>query len=116
MNLTFWNGLTGPDRPAVEKLVSSFNASQTGVHVTMDIEPWDTLYQKLLPAFQAGTGPDLATRHRSIWHDVEAEDLAGTRDFLERATALPDFVADRERISRALDRLRPRRRSGDGDS
>lgn len=65
---------------------------------------------------QPGTGPDLATRHRSIWHDVEAEDLAGTRDFLERATALPDFVADRERISRALDRLRPRRRSGDGDS
>lgn len=59
VNLTFWNGLTGPDRPAVEKLVSSFNASQTGVHVTMDIEPWDTLYQKLLPAFQAGTGPDL---------------------------------------------------------
>lgn len=59
VNLTFWNGLTGPDRPAVEKLVSDFNASQTAVKVTMDIQPWDVLYQKLLPAFQAGTGPDL---------------------------------------------------------
>lgn len=59
VELTFWAGLTGPDRPAVEHLVSGFNASQDKVHVNMTLIPWDVLYQKLLPAYGAGKGPDL---------------------------------------------------------
>lgn len=57
--LTFWTGLTGPDRPAVEHIVDGFNSSQSKVHVTMQITPWDVLYQKLLPAYGSGNGPDL---------------------------------------------------------
>jgi multiple sugar transport system substrate-binding protein len=59
VNLTFWNGLTGPDRPAVEHLVSEFNSSQKKIHITMQIMPWDVFYQKLLPAFGAHKGPAL---------------------------------------------------------
>lgn len=59
ITLSFWNGLTGPDRPAVEHLVSEFNASQSKVHISMSIMPWDVLYQKLLPAYGAHKGPDL---------------------------------------------------------
>lgn len=59
VDLTFWTGLTGPDRPAVEHIVDGFNSSQSKVHVTMQITPWDVLYQKLLPAFGSGNGPDL---------------------------------------------------------
>lgn len=57
--LTFWNGFTGPDRPAVEGLVAQFNESQDEYVVEMTIMPWDSLYQTLLGALSAGEGPDL---------------------------------------------------------
>lgn len=57
--IAFWNGFTGPDRPAVEGLVKQFNASQDKVEVTMQISPWDVFYDKLLPSIAAGKGPDL---------------------------------------------------------
>jgi multiple sugar transport system substrate-binding protein len=59
VTLSFWNGLTGPDRPAVEHLVSAFNKSHPKIHITMQIMPWDVFYQKLLPAFGAHKGPAL---------------------------------------------------------
>jgi multiple sugar transport system substrate-binding protein len=59
VTVTFWNGYTGPDRVAVEKLVSDFNAKSGDVTIKMEIMPWDSLYQKLLPAMIAGTGPDI---------------------------------------------------------
>ena len=57
--LTFWNGFTGPDRPAVEALVAQFNESQDEYMVEMTIMPWDSLYQTLLGALSTGEGPDL---------------------------------------------------------
>lgn len=59
IDLTFWNGLTGPDRPAVEHLVSEWNSAHPSIHITMQIMPWDVFYQKLLPAFGANKGPDI---------------------------------------------------------
>lgn len=57
--ITFWNGFTGPDRPAVEALVERFNESQDEVFVEMTIMPWDSLYQTLLGALSTNEGPDL---------------------------------------------------------
>jgi multiple sugar transport system substrate-binding protein len=57
--VVFWNGYTGPDRVAVEKLVGDFNAKSADVKIKMEIMPWDSLFQKLLPAMIAGTGPDI---------------------------------------------------------
>ena len=59
VTLTFWNGFTGPDRPVLEKLVKQFNASQKNVKIEMTIMPWDVFYQKLLPSFASGKGPDI---------------------------------------------------------
>ncbi|WP_214106464.1 ABC transporter substrate-binding protein [Acrocarpospora catenulata] len=59
VTLKFWNGFTGPDRPAVEAIVSKFNASQTKVKIEMEIMPWDVFYDKLLPSLGSGTGPDI---------------------------------------------------------
>jgi multiple sugar transport system substrate-binding protein len=59
IDLSFWNGLTGPDEPAVNHVIAEFNASHPNIHVTSDPIPWDVLYTKLLPAFGAGKGPDL---------------------------------------------------------
>jgi len=57
--ILFWNGYTGPDRTAVEQLVKNFNDANTKVQIKMEIMPWDSLYQKLLPAMIAGNGPDI---------------------------------------------------------
>ncbi len=59
VHVSFWNGFTGGDRPAVEHLVSEFNRTHPKTHVDMQIMPWDVLYEKLLPAYGAGKGPDM---------------------------------------------------------
>ena len=59
VTLTFWNGFTGPDRPAVEEITNRFNAANPDTQVQMDIQPWDTLMQKLLSTMATGTGPDV---------------------------------------------------------
>ena len=59
--LSLWTGFTGPDRPAYDKLVADFNASHPKIQVTMDVQPWATLGQKLPSAWATGQGPDLAT-------------------------------------------------------
>ncbi|MDN3358222.1 ABC transporter substrate-binding protein [Actinomadura sp. DC4] len=59
VTLSFWNGFTGGDRPGVEHLVSEFNTAHPKIHVNMQIMPWDVFYQKLLPAYGAGKGPDM---------------------------------------------------------
>ena len=58
--LTFWNGYTGPDRPVLEQLVAEFNSLHPDIEIVMDIQPWDSLYQKLLTSFVVGSGPDIA--------------------------------------------------------
>ncbi len=57
--VVFWNGYTGPDRPVVEFLVDQFNAENADTDIAMEIMPWDSLFQKLMPALVAGNGPDL---------------------------------------------------------
>ncbi len=59
VDLSFWNGLTGPDKAAVNQVIAGFNASHPQIKVTSSPTPWDVLYSKLLPAFSAGKGPDL---------------------------------------------------------
>lgn len=61
VTLTFWNGFTGGDRPAYEALVAQFNETHPTIEVVMDIQPWDTLAQKLPAALATGQGPDLVT-------------------------------------------------------
>lgn len=46
--ITFWNGFTDADRPAVEEIVRRFNESQDEYAVDMTIQPWDVINQTLL--------------------------------------------------------------------
>ncbi|HET8893346.1 MAG TPA: ABC transporter substrate-binding protein [Gaiellaceae bacterium] len=57
--IQFWNGFTGPDRPTVEAIVKQFNDTHPNTQVNMTIMPWDVFYQKLLPSWASGTGPEL---------------------------------------------------------
>lgn len=61
VKLSMWTGFTGGDRPAYEALISDFNSSHKSIQVTMDVQPWDTIAQKLPAAWATGQGPDLAT-------------------------------------------------------
>ncbi|WP_432841042.1 ABC transporter substrate-binding protein [Dactylosporangium sp. CA-092794] len=61
VELSLWTGFTGPDRPAYEALVKQFNDSHPKIKVTMDVQPWDAIGQKLPGAWATGQGPDLAT-------------------------------------------------------
>jgi len=81
--LTFWNGFTGGDRPAYESLVKEFNATHPDIEVQMDIQPWDTLAQKLPAALATGQGPDLSTPDYNvgtIWQYVSSGFIAPLDD------------------------------------
>jgi multiple sugar transport system substrate-binding protein len=57
--LTFWNGFTGPDRPTIEALTKQWSDAHPDSPINMDIEPWDSLMQKLLTSMASGSGPDI---------------------------------------------------------
>lgn len=60
VTLTFWNGFTGPDRPAYEDLVKQFTEKHPNIKINMDISPWDTMLAKLPTSLATGKGPDIA--------------------------------------------------------
>lgn len=60
VDLTVWTGFTGGDRPGYDTIVKDFNASHPNIHVTMTVQPWDTIGQKLPSAWLTGQGPDIA--------------------------------------------------------
>jgi len=61
VKLSMLTGFTGPDGPAYRALVDTFNATHPGIRVSMDVQPWDAIGQKLPAAWATGQGPDLAT-------------------------------------------------------
>ncbi|GIH16698.1 ABC transporter substrate-binding protein [Rugosimonospora africana] len=54
-------GFTGPDEPSYQTLVKEFNDTHPDIQVTMTVEPWATVGQKLPASWATGQGPDLAT-------------------------------------------------------
>lgn len=75
ITLDFWNGFTGPDGPALEKVIADFNASQDKIEVTANIMPWDTLYQKVLTAVAGNDGPDIIAMSATRLPQFAAEGL-----------------------------------------
>ena len=61
VELTLWTGFTGGDRGAYEALIETFNETHDDIQVTMEVQPWDTIAQKLPSAWATDQGPDLAT-------------------------------------------------------
>ena len=89
--LDFWNGFTGPDGPALEKVVADFNASQDKITVKTNIMPWDTLYQKVLTSVAGNDGPDIIAMSASRLPQFADEGLfAPVDDFYQD----PDHETD----------------------
>lgn len=87
--VVFWNGYTGPDRPVLEELVQQYNASQSNIEIKMEIMPWDTLFQKLMPAMIAGNAPDLIAMSVGRYAEyAEAGKLASLDDLIKNSKTL----------------------------
>jgi multiple sugar transport system substrate-binding protein len=61
VTLTYWSGFTGGDGPTYVSLVKEFNDTHPNIQVNMQVQPWDTIAQKLPTALKTGSGPDIAT-------------------------------------------------------
>lgn len=61
VRLSMLTGFTGPDEPSYQALIKQFNATHPDIQVTMAVQPWATVGQKLPAAWATGQGPDLAT-------------------------------------------------------
>ena len=80
VTLSFWNGFTGPDGPALQKVVDAFNASQKRITVKTNIMPWDILYQKVSTAAAGNTGPDIVAMSASRMPQYIDQGLFQTTD------------------------------------
>lgn len=87
--VVFWNGYTGPDRPVLEDLVAQYNANSADIEIKMEIMPWDTLFQKLMPAMIAGNAPDLIAMSVGRYAEyAEAGKLASLDEFIQNSKVL----------------------------
>ena len=59
IELTFWHGYTEADGDVLEQIVDDFNASQDGIVVSTEVNPWAVIDDTLLPALSSGDGPDI---------------------------------------------------------
>src|ERR1700722_15421769 len=59
LEITFWNGFTGPDGRVMLELVRQFNQANTDVHVSMQRILWATYYNKLMVSALDGRGPEV---------------------------------------------------------
>ncbi|HEY4267212.1 MAG TPA: extracellular solute-binding protein [Galbitalea sp.] len=61
VHLTYWSGFTGGDSATYKKTIAEFNSTHPKIQVDFQLEPWDTIAQKLPTAIASGSGPDIAT-------------------------------------------------------
>ena len=63
VTISFWNGFTGGDGPAMRRLVTAFNESQDRIVVAQNTVRWEQFYQRVVAAVHAGKGPDVGAMH-----------------------------------------------------
>jgi multiple sugar transport system substrate-binding protein len=63
VTISFWNGFTGGDGPAMREMVANFNSSQDLITVEQNTVQWAQYYQRVVAAIHAGRGPDVGAMH-----------------------------------------------------
>ncbi|MEU9112316.1 BTAD domain-containing putative transcriptional regulator [Streptomyces sp. NPDC048483] len=103
------------DIPLYSAVLGRLSAAET---CSGNLEAAAELRRRALAVFneQTGTESEMTIRNRLLWSNVAAEDLAGARDFFERAIALPETHVHRAaELSRVLDDLHRWRQPSIGD-
>jgi len=93
ITLTFWNGQTGPDGPAMLQVIDAFNASQSDVQINNVTMPWDQLYAKFLTAASTSDGPQIL-----------AVDVSHIAQYAQTGAILPtdDFYSNSANIDQSV--------------
>jgi len=63
VTLSYWNGFTGGDGPAMQALVKKFVGSHDKIQIKNNTIQWTDFYQRVPAAVQAGQGPDVGVMH-----------------------------------------------------
>ncbi len=110
--ITFWNGFSGPDGQFMANLVDRFNAeNESGVQVTMTVQPFTEYYNTLNAASSSNTLPDMLQIHveqiptnairsviRPLPEDVLATMNVDAADFPEAIWTATEFNGERYSI------------------
>ena len=81
VTLTYWSGFTGGDKQAFLDLIKKFNDTHPDIQVDYQLQPWDSIAQKLPTAIISGSGPDLGDAR------LQRRDRAALRRQQTRAAA-----------------------------
>lgn len=94
VQLTFWNGFSGPDGKAMEEVVRRFNAENRDIQVRMQIIPWGTYYDKLTLALAFGGAPEVFILHAARVPEYASHEALEPMDPLLASSNLKrdDFV------------------------
>jgi multiple sugar transport system substrate-binding protein len=103
VKLKMLTGFTGPDKPSYDALIKTFNDTHPSIQVTMDVEPWDAIAQKLPQEWATGQGPDIAApsfdpsvifQYIKTNSVVPLTDAVGTGDTQIQSASFPKSVTD----------------------
>ncbi|MFC0673148.1 extracellular solute-binding protein [Brachybacterium hainanense] len=61
-DIVVWHGFTEADGAIIGELAEEFTASQDRFRIRIEVNPWNVITDKLLPAISAGNGPDLVVQ------------------------------------------------------
>lgn len=109
VQLSFWNGFTGPDGRVMLEMIRQFNRENPDVQVTMQRIAWATYYNKLMVSALDGRGPEVYVLQAAQLPRMDRAgllaDLTDVYDETLRADISPRMVArmnfgtpDRERL------------------
>jgi len=103
ITLTFWNGQTGPDGPAMNQVIDAFNASQNDVKINNVTMPWDQLYAKFLTAASSSDGPQiLAVDCSHIPQYAQTGAIVSTDDFFTNSANIDKSVLPSAAINASM--------------
>ncbi|MFT4157375.1 MAG: extracellular solute-binding protein [Microbacterium sp.] len=79
-----WHGFTEADGKVVQAIADDFNASQDDYKVEIEVNPWNVISDKLLPALKSGNGPDLVVQGVDAAAGyIEQKAFASLQDFYD---------------------------------
>lgn len=62
VTVSVWHGFTEADGAVVQEIADEFNDSQDDYKVEIEVNPWNVITDKLLPAVSSGNGPDVVVQ------------------------------------------------------
>ncbi len=95
LQLSFWNGWTGPDGRVALEMIREFNKENPDVQVSMQRMDWATYYNKLMVAESDMRGPEIFVIHASTLPRMrQAGFVADVSDLLRGPDAIPEADFD----------------------